>query len=92
MKTKHTPEPWIADECFDASGFITIRVADGTPNGDADEQPIATVYSEAHARLIAAAPELLEALKRLLDPSLKKDIREADEARARAVVAKATGG
>jgi hypothetical protein len=58
----------------------------------ADSKPDLWSTFKAHAHLIAAAPELLEAVKRLLDPSLKNDVREADEALARAVVAKATGG
>jgi len=36
---------WTIDECPDANGFWTIRISDGTPNGDIDSQPIATVYT-----------------------------------------------
>lgn len=43
------------DECPDANGHWTIRFDDGTPNGDTDQQPIATVYSKANADTIAAA-------------------------------------
>jgi hypothetical protein len=47
---------------------------------------------EANARLIAAAPEMLEALRGLLDPATNEDgawYRQAREA-ARAALAKAT--
>jgi hypothetical protein len=36
--------PWVVDECPNDSGHWTIRFADGSPNGDTDRQPIATVY------------------------------------------------
>jgi hypothetical protein len=41
---------------------MTIRLADGTPNGDTGSQPIATVYNRSNGQLIAAAPELFAAL------------------------------
>ena len=59
--TQHTPGPWTVDDCPDADGYDTIRLADGTLNGNTEAQPIATAYS--HAALIAAAPAMLEALK-----------------------------
>lgn len=76
MDTQHTPGPWIYARDFDENGkrakVTTIAMCcdfviglparyeggnyrDGDPSGD----------SEADARLIAAAPELLEALKNL---------------------------
>jgi type VI protein secretion system component VasF len=56
---------WTADECVDARGFTTIRPSDGSANGDTDVEPIATVYREADAPLIAAAPDLLASLQEL---------------------------
>lgn len=56
-KAKFTPGPWTVDECEDALGNLTIRRADGTPNGDTEHDIIATVYGD-DARLIALAPEL----------------------------------
>ena len=46
---------YVVDEVEDAYGNLTIRVADGTPNGDTEQQPIATVYSAEHADLIVKA-------------------------------------
>lgn len=45
---------WIVDECPDADGNFTIRIADGSPNGNTDEQPIATVYLLEIAETIVA--------------------------------------
>ncbi|MBT7307101.1 MAG: hypothetical protein HN842_02735 [Gammaproteobacteria bacterium] len=57
---KHTPAPWITDTGTD--GAVIYKL---------DEATIATVpmdllCHEANARLIAAAPELLEALEHLV--------------------------
>ena len=64
MKTKHTPGPWeaiIYDGAFDqpliTSGHGTI----GRLHGMEDRQ------HEANAKLIAAAPELLGSLVKILD-------------------------
>jgi hypothetical protein len=70
-KIQHTPGPWTVSEDPDTNGVFIIReilaseVLDASPTGvDAD-----LLYEEqnklrtANARLIAAAPEMLEALK-----------------------------
>lgn len=41
------------DECPDAMGNAILRLHDGTPNGDTESQPVATVYGD-HAERIAA--------------------------------------
>ena len=33
------------DECPDANGNWTMRFADGTPNGNTEEEPLATFYN-----------------------------------------------
>lgn len=43
---------WIVDECPAADGNWTIRVADGTPNGNVEVEPVATVYGLALAERI----------------------------------------
>lgn len=88
-EVSHTPGPWQADECEDANGFTTIREGDGTPNGALHTDPIATVYRDANARLIAAAPDLLEACKSLLYATehidhIKPQLNKASEAIAKA--------
>jgi hypothetical protein len=47
MRDKYT-----VDECPDANGFSTIRLADGSVNGDVDAAPVATVYDDTVAQLI----------------------------------------
>ena len=64
---------WTVDECEDARGFFTIRPHDGTPNGDFEADPIATVYDANHAHLVAAVPEMLAALKRLETAAQNRD-------------------
>jgi len=53
--SKHTPTPWVVDECEDADGNDTIRKADGTPNGAIEGAPIATVYDPHGADFIVKA-------------------------------------
>lgn len=58
MKRKHTPGPW---RIGDAQNTVF-----GPPNGNPSPQTIAhlgVIDHEANGRLIAAAPELLEACK-----------------------------
>ena len=88
MADKHTPGPW--------------KIGTPPPNG---EQTVGTdqglmvavattgagVQTKANASLIAAAPDLLEALKGLMALSDHRvDLRDAAKA-ARAAIAKATG-
>ena len=101
--TKHTPGPWII-----ASDDLSIEAPSHPSNGT---PLIAQLYASSHfgydermanARLIAAAPELLETLKAVLsfmdtdsrndqqfDPALKLDSSIAVEA-AYEAIAKAT--
>jgi hypothetical protein len=100
---KHTPGPWI----HDTRGYPhpDVKAASGrniactwgvnnqpkTPEAAAAQQEIA----RANARLIAAAPELLEALKEVLNnPAGDYDASDGYEnavKQARAAIAKATG-
>jgi len=92
METKFTPGPWAKDSNYCVG-----------PRSVEDDQsygmviPVADVYGEhrdADARLIAAAPELLAALNRLVKVAL---VRGADTgtgsayAESVAAIAKATG-
>lgn len=83
MSEKHTPGPWeINREWMDGEWR---QVVSGW-----DEKwlrlSVAGNIGEANARLIAAAPELLEALEKALP-----DLSGQDLLRARAAIAKATG-
>ena len=93
MKAEHTPGPW----------FNTSQ--DDTPMGEVMDQPLdsgVTLHigisgpnAKADARLIAAAPELLEALKACAavcagDTMHKQGLIDA-LAKARAAIAAATG-
>lgn len=60
--TKHTPGPWTTEKRVTTE--ITIRAADKTVIAGARCDSYLPAYeSEANARLIAAAPELLDALE-----------------------------
>lgn len=89
---KHTPGPWYTDggACgvFHDGGTSRIATIEGN----------FTSVRIANARLIAAAPELLEALKRIGDPEFRYASDDDEDtqlsmriADARAAIAKATG-
>lgn len=89
----HTPGPWVIDPCWDilgntddGNGMVCQVTTDGVPIAEASS----------NARLIAAAPELLEALSALDRMNRGLDWCDPDEqARrwscARAAIAKAEG-
>ncbi len=97
--SKHTPGPWRWDddvwEDFDFTERAPWLIAGGIATPILHGEMRCT--SEANARLIAASPDLLEALKRAL-PFLEfvsDEIEEADlasaERQARAAIRKAEG-
>lgn len=60
-ETKHTPGPWVLTR--DDFGFFSVSSEAATPH----KEPVAPhVYDWDDARLIAAAPDMLEALKACL--------------------------
>lgn len=82
---KHTPGPWVATP--DPLGCETdwmVGASDGHPDGVA-------VCNKRDARLIAAAPELLEALQIARDFAAYAQAEPADLALIDAAIAKATG-
>lgn len=91
MTSKHTPGPWETDRNNVHTGQIaTIHHC---LNNDwvevwSENWPIDEAEQEANARLIAAAPELLEALHRLVDAT---DPETTGWSEAVAAIAKATG-
>jgi hypothetical protein len=94
----HTPGPWQARNDY---GWDTIiGNVDGPDDGEYTYTGIAEVITEdpgeaqANARLIAAAPELLEALQRCtarLEIHMKHSEDLAAHMQAAAAIAKATG-
>ena len=72
MSTKHTPGPWYYEQALDGGGmpvsFHFIISAPITPPPGCDEAffAVADTSSKDNARLIAAAPDLLEALQALI--------------------------
>ena len=87
MSAKHTPGPWTAHHDH---GWLVVE----SSNGDMlikIEKGSAAKKHMADALLIAAAPDLLEALKRFLDAwEFDSDGNGAAE-QARAAIAKAIG-
>lgn len=74
--SKHTPGPWHYAESSTTVNFARAAVHDP---------------EDANAHLIAAAPDLLEALKALLDAVVRRDHKDKALRTARAAIAKAKG-
>lgn len=103
MTQKHTPGPWRMIGPRGKPARIIIKGRTQKINGDTDENGPRVVElkrhcstDEANARLIAAAPELLEALEEYLDldenPGKERQwSREARIGLARAAIVKAKG-
>lgn len=92
--TDATKGPWqVAGPDHDLEGYkITDTGPTQSHDGDGASEYIATAYDARNARLIAAAPDLLDALKAFVsadDRQLAHTPETAD--RARAVIAKAEG-
>lgn len=95
QQAQHTPGPWQYDdnECpwvFDQSGNTVAKIFSSKPDGVflGDE-------TKANARLIAAAPELLEALQAMVAmyaPRGGRIVFDDPSDAARAAIAKAKGG
>ena len=97
---KHTPAPWIVKFRGDGSSYISMGDPLTGPHKQADLflSVDGGEADMADARLIAAAPELLEALSmafaRLREIEISNDISVPHKLRetAREAIAKATGG
>ena len=85
--SKHTPGPWNARHTpFRGQGIQDVWCIDWSPD---QEEVAEIVHGAANARLIAAAPDLLEALQDMV--SDHASLSAATLAFARAAIAKATG-
>lgn len=89
MKPKHTPGPW------HVTSMTLNLVVVGANGGAVARTDYAGTLDEDNARLIAAAPEMLDALERLLSVIEKRFGSASLDGTmmiARAAIAKATGG
>ena len=97
--SKHTPGPWQTDQAEHDAPYQDIRIHAGKGSICSvwiDDAPLHDYNAEqrANARLIAAAPELLEALRTAVDHLEGMPDQEdvaACVVKARAAIAKATG-
>lgn len=80
MNTQHTPGPWRFEE-----STKTIRAVPQNYWLATMDSWDGAVDHEANARLIAAAPDLLEALEEMVEESINREVK------ARAAIAKARG-
>ena len=92
MTDKHTPGPWVAGS-KEVRGPLDVKIAwcgDNGIYGRDGSYVISVEEAEANARLCAAAPDLLDALRAMITPT---DPRTEDEilSQAFAAIAKATG-
>jgi hypothetical protein len=85
--TKHTPGPWDACGCTIYSGEKRIG-----QTWDAEDDGLPAPEMEANARLIAAAPELLEAFEGMVADWERVHGMIPQDHEARAAIAKARGG
>jgi hypothetical protein len=110
MSTQHTPGQWVvgskseygtynANMIFDSQGG-SVAMVYGLPSNTMLEKMNGEQYADGKARanLIAAAPDLMEALQDLFDADMEhvlmgdgKDDQIEAIAKARAAIAKATG-
>jgi hypothetical protein len=100
MNTKHTPAPWRLFKATDAKPhLIFLRKEIGSIEIDhfgwIDPDKKISAEMLANARLIAAAPELLDILQKLADADFGSkgwtDYLEVIARQARLTIAKATG-
>ena len=93
MNTKHTPGPWhIGVRQPNSDKFIYGK--DGTEVANCDRLTNFAHENEANARLIAAAPDLLELVRRMgahIADQCGEGLVHPLAAEARALIAKATG-
>lgn len=90
MSAQHTPGPWFVPQQNAGSCGTSVWARGGDVRiADCNSGAISLPGRQCDARLIAAAPELLEALMRCRFDSL--NMSPADLEFCRAVVARATG-
>jgi len=93
MSTQHTPGPWEIDEVDKGFSAQILGPSTGFCRDILATLPMEWAESEANARLIAAAPELLEALQKIATVDMGGGFLGAQACRkvALAAIAKARG-
>ena len=100
-EAKHTPSPWWVDDFGNGDVRVVVDPVKGMPPPICDgrtfvcklyQQDERGIDAKANARLIAAAPELLEALQAIMEDIDSEFGTDYDYNKARAAIAKATGG
>lgn len=93
--SKHTPGPWIADQLVDGYDIHAAETRFRVATASDPEMVWGAIGREEDARLIAAAPELLEALEKIVRMFEGADDTvwavEDYHQKARAAIAKAKG-
>ncbi len=85
-ETKWTPGPWIQED----RDILSVALIDAE-NPKRGREVIAAAHIEANAHLIAAAPELYEALAEMVAGWEGFDVNDDAANRVRALLAKARG-
>ena len=91
MSNKHTPGPWKARKAAKRGGYV-IGQDPATPFIGGHYVNISHTPQEANARLIAAAPDLLEAAKAMVAGGYVMDFESPEWAALEAAIARAEGG
>lgn len=95
--SKHTPGPWLVGEHrigLDGDASEIDVVSKGDSHGDHSICTVDEAWEgciEANARLISAAPDMLEALKKMTFWADLSPANDWIETEAKAAIAKATG-
>ena len=84
MSPQHTPAPWRIGD----AGMTVF----GPPNGNPSPETVAATRNRANARLIAAAPELLAALRDLVAVTQQNYDNRHELAAALDAIERAIGG
>ena len=96
--SKHTPGPWLIAESVVSRHAVTNMRRIRSKNEGLEHGAVCDVYgiqdgseASANARLIAAAPDLLEALQGIVSADDAHELTQKHIESARAAIAKATG-
>lgn len=80
-KQTHTPGPWFIDTSLHVYGFSEPRPLDGSPLGTVTNSiHVCSAKTHANARLIAAGPKMLAALRMVSGCDMPPDILRAVDA------------